>query len=284
MTSRAEPPLALITGACGGMGIACARVFSRRHRLLLTDLDAARLAALAEELRRDAGEAPAVVAGDIAAPELAGRLAEAAAGQGGLDVLVHTAGLSPALAGWEAIVEVNLAATVRLLDALEPQLAPGAAAVLLASMAGHLFASSPEIDAVLDTADEPGLAQRLEPHLRAQPGANGPYGLAQPAYGASKYAVARLCEQRAIAWAQRGARIVSLSPGLIATPMGLKEAAENPAAGSLVAATPAGRWGTPLDIASAAEFLASDLAGFITGCDLRIDGGLTAALRHGRPG
>jgi NAD(P)-dependent dehydrogenase (short-subunit alcohol dehydrogenase family) len=221
------------------------------------------------------------VAGDLAEPATALEIARATSAGGGLDVLVHTAGLSPSLAGWEAIVEVNLVATVRLLDALEPQLQRGAAAVLIASMAGHIFDSTAEIDAVLDTVAEPGLAARLEPHLRRMTNAGGPGDLAASAYGATKRAVLRLCEQRAVTWGKRGARIVSVSPGLIATPMGRKEAAENEAAAALLRATPADRWGTPLDIAAAVEFLASDQAGFISGCDLRVDGGLTGGLRHG---
>ena len=60
--------------------------------------------------------------------------------------------------------------------------------------------------------------------------------------------------------------------------MGRKEAENNPAALRVVEATPVGRWGSVLDIASAVEFLISDQAGFITGCDLRIDGGVTPLL------
>ena len=61
--------------------------------------------------------------------------------------------------------------------------------------------------------------------------------------------------------------------------MGRREAETNPGAAAVVAATPMGRWGSPLDIAAAAAFLISDAASFITGCDLRIDGGVTPVLR-----
>ncbi|MDE0987610.1 MAG: SDR family oxidoreductase [Pseudomonadales bacterium] len=75
------------------------------------------------------------------------------------------------------------------------------------------------------------------------------------------------------------ARIVSISPGTIYTPMGRAEHDSNPAAAAVVQATPVGRWGSPNDIAAACEFLVSDQASFITGTDLRVDGGVTPALR-----
>ena len=70
------------------------------------------------------------------------------------------------------------------------------------------------------------------------------------------------------------ARIFSISPGVIAASMGVKEAETNPHAAATVKATSIGRWGSPLDIANAADFLVSDLSGFIKGCDLRVDGGV----------
>jgi NAD(P)-dependent dehydrogenase (short-subunit alcohol dehydrogenase family) len=77
-----------------------------------------------------------------------------------------------------------------------------------------------------------------------------------------------------------GARIVSLSPGLIATPMGALEFERQPVKYDLLAKTPIRREGTMLEIADTIEFLASDRASFISGIDLLVDGGLTAALSH----
>lgn len=274
-----QRPLALITGAAGGMGIACARVFGRGRRLILNDVGEGPLAALAQELRRDGVEVAGEVVGDISAPETIGALGKAVDGAGSLAVLIHTAGLSPALADWRRILDVNLGGTLRLLDAMEPRLAPGAAGVLIASMAGHSVAGGPELDGVLAQADPANLTAPLEPFVRERAGGGDLLALNVAAYGLSKYAVLKLCERRAARWGELGARITSISPGLIATPMGLKEAATNPFAGGLAEQAPAGRWGTPLDIAEAAAFLASDAASFVTGCDLKVDGGLVAKLR-----
>src|SRR5437763_441658 len=87
-------------------------------------------------------------------------------------------------------------------------------------------------------------------HRLVLAGGSDPHAMAMQAYGFSKYGVLRLCEQRAVAWGPRGARIVSISPGLIGTPMGRKEAAENARAADLLEMTPAGGWGQPFDIAN----------------------------------
>jgi NAD(P)-dependent dehydrogenase (short-subunit alcohol dehydrogenase family) len=111
-------------------------------------------------------------------------------------------------------------------------------------------------------------------------GSDDSHALARSAYAQSKRAVLRLTQQRAAAWGKWGGRIVSVSPGIISTPMGHKEVDGNPYARYTLDSTPVGRWGSPLDIANAVDFLASDFATFITGCDLRIDGGVTTVLAN----
>jgi NAD(P)-dependent dehydrogenase (short-subunit alcohol dehydrogenase family) len=265
--------VAIITGAHGGMGIACAHVFGRRHRLILTDRNTQRLETLRGQLIADGVDVAATIAGDLSSKKVLLEVVDAAKTAGRLQALIHTAGLSPALSDWEDILEVNLMVTLRLVDAVEPLLEPGAAAVLVASIAAHLTPVSPAVSAAIDAALSGAGRALLDDVIKAAGG-----NMAGAAYGFSKYGVIRLARQRARAWAKVGARIVTISPGLIATPMGLKEAAESPAAEHLVKTTPVGRWGTPLDIANAAEFLCSDLAGFISGCDLQVDGGVVGAM------
>ncbi|MBV9995863.1 MAG: SDR family oxidoreductase [Caulobacteraceae bacterium] len=275
----AVTPHALITGACGGMGRACARELGRAWSLILADVDEARLVAFAEALREEGYRVAGLSHGDLAEPGAADQLVALARLAGPLRAVVHTAGLSPALAPWDQILRANAVGTERLLWALEAALEPGLAAVLVASMAGHMARPDASLDAVLEAPLAEDFLQRAAALLKSHATPQDPFGLATAAYGQSKRAVIRVGERRAAAWASSAARIVSISPGLIWTPMGRREAETNPNAGALLARVPLGGWGSPLDISAAVAFLTSDAARFITGCDLRIDGGLTPALR-----
>jgi len=272
-------PVAIVTGAYGGMGRACARQLGRRLDLALCDLDAGRLAALAEALREEGYTVAATVPGDLAEPETAQALVAAARAAGPVSAVAHTAGVSPALGPWDLILRANVVATERLLLALEEGLEEGLAMVMLASMAGHTAAKDAGLDEILAAPLAPDMLQQAAPLLDALMAPTDAYGRAQPAYGQSKRAVIRCCERRAPAWGAKGARLLTISPGLIWTPMGRKEAEVNPGAARLAAETPVGRWGTPLDIADAVDFLTSERATFISGCDLRVDGAVTPALR-----
>lgn len=271
-------PIAIVTGACGGMGRACARVLGSRFDLLLTDVDQARIDDLVQALVEEGYQIIAGVACDLTEPDEAQRMVSLARDAGHLRAVVHTAGLSPTMASWEAVLRVNVQATERVLLALETELNDGLVAVLIASMAGHMARTDSEIDAVMATPLEEDFLERAGYLLNQYVDPDDPYGMSSPAYLHSKRAVIRMCETRVAAWGKSGARIVSISPGTVWTPMGRTEAQNNAAAAGVVQATPAGRWGTPQDIASAVDFLVSDRAGFISGCDLRVDGGVTPAL------
>jgi NAD(P)-dependent dehydrogenase (short-subunit alcohol dehydrogenase family) len=182
------------------------------------------------------------------------------------------------LADWQPILIINLVAIEKLPRAIEPSLTSGSVAVLIASMAGHIAAIRPELDALMADPLAEGFLERSRMLLEKVCIPDDPFGLKTVAYFASKREVIRICERRAPGWAKRGARIVSISPGIIWTPMARKEAEDNAMSLAVVEATPVGRWGTAIDIANAVRFLASDAARFITGCDLRIDGGVSPAM------
>lgn len=279
--------VAVVTGAAGAMGSACARAVGPSvDALILTDCDAGRLDAVALDIDGEVGAAVTTVVGDLADPGLPGRLSARAAEIGDLGALVHTAGLSPSMAGWRDILRVDLAAVEQLLVVMGGRVVPGTVAVCLASIAGLMGPFDPEMDAVLDRPLDPDLAERFRAQFPGEPDAGATYRLA-------KRGVIRCCERAAVKWAASGGRVVSLSPGLIDTPMGRLELAENPVKADMVRATPVRSVlqpaegplpGNVADIAAAVRFLCSEEAGFISGCDLRVDGGLVAALSQGAHG
>jgi len=272
--------LAVITGAYGGTGRAVARRLGARYRLVLSGRDEPRVARLRESLEEEGYDVAAAVTADITSRRSVEQLAAATAEVGVLGAVLHTAGLSPVQAPWETVVAVNLTGTALLLDAFGPLAKPGSVAVCLGSSAAYTIPVSPAVDALLDDPCADDLIPKLEALLREPGTEQEGYGFAVRAYGASKRGLLRLVERAAVEWAGRGARVVSVSPGPLLTPMGRAELAANPLAVAAASATPLGRLGRPADIAAAVDFLTSDSAGYITGCDLRVDGGTVAARLH----
>lgn len=104
------------------------------------------------------------------------------------------------------------------------------------------------------------------------------------AYGISKRANHLRVQAESLRWAERGARVNAISPGIIMTPLATNEM-DSPigdAYRSMIEASAAKRVGTPEEVAAAAAFLLGPEAGFVTGSDLLMDGGVIAALRAGR--
>jgi NAD(P)-dependent dehydrogenase (short-subunit alcohol dehydrogenase family) len=254
------------------MGMAVARRLGERGRLILADRDEAHLQRQCEALRAEGHEVAGVVC-DVVDPEAVTRLAAATAEHGPLRVLAHVVGLSPSMADQRTILEVNLVGATRVHDALLPLAVADTAAIFVASLAAQIPPPAAEVTALLDQPLAHDFAGRLEATL-SQPLTTA------LAYQLSKYGLVRMCQRNAATWGAKGARIVSLSPGLIATPMGALEFERQPMKYDLLRRTPLGRQGGMLEIADVVEFLASDRASFISGIDLLVDGGLSAAMRH----
>ena len=269
----------VITGAGGGMGLACVERF-RESPLLLVDIDDRAL----ERVRTLAPEATLAVA-DLGSQASIDELVRQTEALGGFDRLLHLAGVSPMMDDAERILQVDLVGTAALLEGLEGTAGAGSVVICIASIAAHLIPVSPEVEAVLDEPLAPDVSSKLERALGSplEPGT---------AYALAKHGVVRLCERTASRWGARGARILSLSPGLIDTPMGQLELRDNPGKRGLIGRTPidapndggsAELPGRPADIADVIEFLAGPRARFVSGCDLRVDGGLVAALTTTNP-
>ncbi len=181
-----------------------------------------------------------------------------------LGALVVTAGVSPAQAPAATILDVDLAGTVRALDAFDGLIGDGTVVVLVASMAGHMATWPDETMAALD---EP-LTHDLSA-LTDDPAS---------AYLMAKLGVIRLVRHRAVAYGRRGARIVSVSPGVVHTPMGDLELAAGTGAQGIVDGCALARPAAADEIASAIAFLCSPAASYVTGTDLVVDGGSLASL------
>jgi NAD(P)-dependent dehydrogenase (short-subunit alcohol dehydrogenase family) len=214
----------LVTGAAGGMGRASARLFGATDDLVLTDVSAERLGAFAEELRTDSYNV-SDHAGDLSDPALIAKLVGEVSADGRPFAVVHTAGLSPSLAGWQAIMQVNLVASELLMNALEAALIPGSVAVLIASSAGYMMPAVPEIDAVLQNPLADSFMDAIEPVMMGMGGANSPGGMAGISYTLSKRAIHTMVQRRSQDWGPKGCRIASISPGMIDTFMGRSELA-----------------------------------------------------------
>jgi NAD(P)-dependent dehydrogenase (short-subunit alcohol dehydrogenase family) len=266
----------VITGGAGGMGLACARALADRGRLLLVDLredllDQARKALGAQGAVVDTLPCDVSSAIDVAA--VADRVREL----GRLRCLVHTAGVSPEMADPATVLEVDLAGSVRITDALFPLVNPGSSAILIGSIAGYSDVPV-AVEPLLDDPLAGGFLAAVE------------QALGQPLDSATAYVLAkrgmtRLAERLATPWGRKGGRTVAISPGLIDTPMGRLELDRQPIIPVMIEVTPVKRPDRPLpgrpeDIAATVAFLESDAAAFISGCDIRVDGGLVGAGKH----
>lgn len=262
----------VVTGA-GGMGTAVARRIASGSTLVLADVDPLGLGAAAESLRAEGFEVVEQVT-DVGDPDSVDTLVAVAAAAGPVHAVVHTAGLSPVQAPVDAILRVDLLGTALVLDAFGTAVAPGGAGVFVASMAGTLTVPDPDLERKL--AVTPTLALLELPELA--PGAVADPGTA---YGIAKRANHLRVRAAAAAWGRRGARVNTISPGIIATSMGAAEL-DGPHGGfmrEMLAASPVGRIGTPADIAAVAAFLTGPDAAYVTGTDVLVDGGVVAALR-----
>src|SRR5206468_324977 len=103
-------------------------------------------------------------------------------------------------------------------------------------------------------------------------------GAAGQGYGYAKRGVMRLVAREAVAWGARGARICSISPGIVDTPQGRQEFEQQPAMATMIELTPIKRWAQPEEICNVVAFLLSDEASYMTGCDVVVDGGVSPRM------
>lgn len=256
--------LLIITGATGGMGYETAKRFKDEFHLLLLDINEERLNEVSKELNAS------YLKFDITNLDDINELVNVVKTNGGFKHLLHFAGVSESMGNSELIYKINLVGTKHLLDALYDYIKPGGVVVNTSSITAY---TTPIDEKVIPILLDPLNNDFMKNVLTYTKSTND-------AYGFSKKGVLELTKQEVVKWGLKQARIVSISPGAIKTPMVEKEMEKNKEAiEQVINATPVKRIGETDDIVNLVEFLVSDKASFITGTDILIDGGVVEAFK-----
>lgn len=260
----------------GQIGQAIARRVGAGKHVLLADLRLEHADAAAEVFR-DAGFEVTTTAVDVSSRESVHALAGQAAALGEVTTLIHAAGVSPSQASPATILRVDLYGTAVVLEEFGAVIARGGAGVVIASQSGHrLPALTVEEDRALATTpveDLLGLPM-LQPDKVTDP---------LHAYQLSKRGNVLRVRAEAVRWGRRGARVNAISPGIVMTPLARDELTGLRGAGyrRMLELSPAGRAGTPDEVAGVAALLLGPDGEFITGSDILMDGGVTASWFYG---
>ena len=260
----------------GSIGQAIARRVSAGKHVVLADLRQANADAAAETMR-NAGFDVSTATVDVSSRESVHSLVAAAVAHGDVTGLVHAAGVSPSQAPPEAILAVDLYGTAVVLEEFGDVVARGGAGVAIASQSGHrLGALTPEQDVALATTPTDELLQlpMLQPDQVTDP---------LNAYQLAKRGNALRVMAEAVRWARCGARVNTISPGIVITPLAVDELTGPRGEGyrRMIELSPVGRAGTPDEVATVAALLMGADGGFITGSDVLMDGGVTASYFFG---
>jgi NAD(P)-dependent dehydrogenase (short-subunit alcohol dehydrogenase family) len=265
----------IVTGA-GQISMAIARRMGYGKKIIMGDKNIDNANAIAKVMN-DAGFDVEPIEMDLSSRKSILAMIEKAKTYGNITMLVNGAGVSPSQAPIEAILKVDLYGTAVLLEEVGKVIADGGVGVTISSQSGHRMKQlTPLEDEQLATTPTEELlsldllqVENIQDTLHA-------------------YQLAKRCNEKrvmaeAVKWGQRGARVNSISPGIVVTPLAIDEF--NGPRGdfykNMFASCPAGRPGTADEIANVAELLMSDKGAFITGADFLIDGGATASYFYG---
>ena len=270
-----ENDVMILTGA-GQIGMAIARRMGYGKKIVIGDKNPDNAQAVAK-IMNDAGYDADAVEMDLSSRESIKNLIAKAQEYGDITMLANAAGVSPSQAPVEAILKVDLYGTAVLLEEVGKVIREGGVGVTISSQSGHRMpALTPEEDEQLACTPAEEL---LELDILQ------PENIRDTLHA---YQMAKRCNEKrvmaeSVKWGEKGARLNSISPGIIVTPLAIDEF--NGPRGdfykNMLAKCPAGRPGTADEVANVAELLMSDKGAFITGADFLIDGGATASYFYG---
>lgn len=265
----------VVIGA-GSIGQAIVRRVGPGTKILLADLVQENADAAAKVLR-DAGFEVSTAGVDVSSRASVQGLVATSTAMGDVVGVIQAAGVSPSQASPEKILAVDLYGTALVLEEFGNVMADGGSCVVISSQSGHrLGPLSEEQDKALATTptDELLSLPMLQPDQVAD---------SLHAYQLAKRGNVLRVAAEAVRWGRRGARVNSISPGIIITPLANDELNGPRGAGyrRMIELCPAGRAGTPDEVGTVGALLMSAQGAFITGSDFLMDGGVTAAYKFG---
>lgn len=272
---RMSNDVMIVVGA-GQISMAIARRIGYGKKIILGDKNIENANNIAK-IMNDAGFDVETLEMNLSSRESILHMIQIAQNYGDITTLINGAGVSPSQAPIESILKVNLYGTAVLLEEVGTVISKGGVGVTISSQSGHRMKQ-------LTPLEDEQLATTPTEELLA-------LDLLQPrnikdtlhAYQLAKHCNEKRVMAEAVKWGQKGARINSISPGIIVTPLAIDEF--NGPRGdfykNMFANCPAGRPGTADEVANVAELLMSEKAAFITGSDFLIDGGATASYFYG---
>lgn len=272
---RMSKDVMIVVGA-GQISMAIARRIGYGKKIILGDKNIENASNIAK-IMNDAGFDVETLEMDLSSRESILHMIQIAQNYGDITTLINGAGVSPSQAPIESILKVDLYGTAVLLEEVGTVISKGGVGVTISSQSGHRMKQ-------LTPLEDEQLATTPTEELLA-------LDLLQPrnikdtlhAYQLAKHCNEKRVMAEAVKWGQKGARINSISPGIIVTPLAIDEF--NGPRGdfykNMFANCPAGRPGTADEVANVAELLMSEKAAFITGSDFLIDGGATASYFYG---
>ncbi|MHC5609995.1 MAG: SDR family oxidoreductase [Nostoc sp.] len=267
--------IVVLIGA-GSIGQAIARRVSAGKHIVLADLREENADAAAKTLS-EAGFDITTAKVDVSSRSSVEALVKTATSLGEITDVIHSAGVSPSQAPVETILKVDLYGTALLLEEFGKVIAAGGSGVVIASQSGHrLPGLTPEQNKALATTPVEELLKlpMLQPDQIKD---------TLHAYQISKRCNSLRVMAEAVPWGKRGARVNTISPGIIITPLAKDELTGPRGAGyrNMIEKSPAGRAGTPDEVGNVAALLMGQDGAFITGSDFLMDGGVTASYWFG---